>query len=230
MLEYKVTNNQRGAVIVQGDFAPGSVPVTIPDTNKKKKSFISLFLNKRDIERAIDFLNCISMNNHPIANEGLFISALAMFAKCFVNAEARNSLDKGRFKSFAPQFAESFDKYDAWRNKHFLHDENSMTEATAFLLVAPEGSESSLGGPPSVIWNSVQINYIEERKHLEMLPVLDGFSRFTGIFVSLGNFVIIKLRKGFYSRSLSIQRIAVHLNAGGYFGIEIYFCFFFLLS
>lgn len=169
MLEYKVTNNQRGAVIVQGDFAPGSLPVTIPDTNKKKKSFISLFLNKRDIERAIDFLNCISMNNHPIANEGLFISALAMFAKCFVNAEARNSLDKGRFKSFAPQFAESFDKYDAWRNKHFLHDENSMTEATAFLLVAPEGSESSLGGPPSVIWNSVQINYIEERKHLEML-------------------------------------------------------------
>lgn len=169
MLDYKVTIDSCGTVIVQGDFAPRSIPVAIPDTSKKKKPFISLFLNKRDIERAIDYLNCISTNNHPIANEGLFISALAMFAKCFANSEARNSLDKGGFKSFAPQFAESFDKYDAWRNKHFLHDENSMTEATAFLLVSPEGSESSFGGPPSVIWNSVQVNYIEERKHLEML-------------------------------------------------------------
>ena len=116
MLEYKVQIDPQNGVIVQGDFAPKSVAVNIPDTNKKKKQFISYFLNKKDIERGIDYLNCISLNNHPIANEGLFISALAMFAKCFVNSESRNGLDKDGFKKFSPQSTKLFDKYDEWRN------------------------------------------------------------------------------------------------------------------
>lgn len=169
MLEYKVQIDPQNGVIVQGDFAPESVAVNIPDTNKKKKQFISYFLNKKDIERGIDYLNCISLNNHPIANEGLFISALAMFAKCFVNSESRNGLDKDGFKKFSPQSTTLFDKYDAWRNKHFLHDENSMTEAISFLLISPEGSKDIFGGPPSVVWNSVQIDYVQEGRQLEHL-------------------------------------------------------------
>lgn len=169
MLEYKVQIDPQNGVIVQGDFAPESVAVNIPDTNKKKKQFISYFLNKKDIERGIDYLNCISLNNHPIANEGLFISALAMFSKCFVNSESRNGLDKDGFKKFSPQSTTLFDKYDAWRNKHFLHDENSMTEAISFLLISPEGSKDIFGGPPSVVWNSVQIDYVQEGRQLEHL-------------------------------------------------------------
>lgn len=169
MLEYKVQIDPQNGVIVQGKFAPESVAVNIPDTNKKKKQFISYFLNKKDIERGIDYLNCISLNNHPIANEGLFISALAMFAKCFVNSELRNGLDKDGFKKFSPQSTTLFDKYDAWRNKHFLHDENSMTEAISFLLISPEGSKDIFGGPPSVVWNSVQIDYVQEGRQLEHL-------------------------------------------------------------
>lgn len=46
MLEYKVQIDPQNGVIVQGDFAPESVAVNIPDTNKKKKQFISYFLNK----------------------------------------------------------------------------------------------------------------------------------------------------------------------------------------
>ena len=169
MIDYSMQIDSQNGVVIQGDFIPGSIAVNIPDSNKKKRHFISLFLNKKDIERGIDYLNCISLNNHPIANEGLFISALAMFAKCFVSSESRTGLDKDGFKKFSPQSVKLFDQYDAWRNKHFLHDENSMTEAIAFLLVSPEGSESVFGGPPSVVWNSVQINYIQESRQLENL-------------------------------------------------------------
>ena len=169
MTEYKVQIDPQNGAVIQGDFVPGSKAVNIPDTDKKKKPFISLFLNKRDIERGIDYLNCVSLNNHQIANEGLFISALAMFAKCFVSSESRTGLDKGGFKKYSPQFAELFEQYDAWRNKHFLHDENSMTEAIAFLLISPEGNENIFGGPPSVVWNSVQVNYIQESRQLEKL-------------------------------------------------------------
>lgn len=169
MLEYKVRIDPQNGVVIYGDFIPGSIAVNIPDVDKKKRQYISLFLIKKDIECGIDYLRCISLNNHPIANEGLFISALAMFAKCFVESGSRGCLDKAGFKKFSPESATLFDKYDAWRNKHFLHDENRMTEAISFLLISPEGSESVLGGPPSVVWNSVQVDYIQESRQLECL-------------------------------------------------------------
>ena len=94
---------------------------------------------------------------------------IALSAKCFVTSESRIGLDKQGFKKYSPQSKPIFDRYDAWRNKHFLHDENSMTEAIAFLLVSPAGSENVFGGSPSVVWNSVQVNYLQEGKQLESL-------------------------------------------------------------
>lgn len=170
MIEYKVQiDPQNGAVVIQGDFAPGSIAVNIPDANDKKKKYISYFLNKADIERGIGYLNCISLNNRQIVNESLFISGLAMFAKCFAKSKSRNELDKKEFKSFSTQSTELFDKYYTWRNKHFLHDENSMTEAISFLLILPEGNDDIFGGPPSVVWNSVPIDYIQEGIQLKCL-------------------------------------------------------------
>lgn len=130
MIEYKVlADDPQKGLVVQGNFAPGSIPVNIPHSNPKRKQYISLFLNLRDIEAGIDYLQCISPNNHLRINEGLFISALALSAKCFVTSESRIGLDKQGFKKYSPQSKPIFDRYDAWRNKHFLHDENSMTEA-----------------------------------------------------------------------------------------------------
>lgn len=170
MIEYKVlADDPQKGLVVQGNFAPGSIPVNIPHSNPKRKQYISLFLNLRDIEAGIDYLQCISPNNHLRINEGLFISALALSAKCFVTSESRIGLDKQGFKKYSPQSKPIFDRYDAWRNKHFLHDENSMTEAIAFLLVSPAGSENVFGGSPSVVWNSVQVNYLQEGKQLESL-------------------------------------------------------------
>ena len=93
MIEYKVlADDPQKGLVVQGNFAPGSIPVNIPHSNPKRKQYISLFLNLRDIEAGIDYLQCISPNNHLRINEGLFISALALSAKCFVTSESRLSL------------------------------------------------------------------------------------------------------------------------------------------
>lgn len=78
MIEYKVlADDPQKGLVVQGNFAPGSIPVNIPHSNPKRKQYISLFLNLRDIEAGIDYLQCISPNNHLRINEGLFISALS---------------------------------------------------------------------------------------------------------------------------------------------------------
>ena len=50
-----------------------------------------------------------------------------------------------------------------------MHDENQMTAATAFLIIAPESSESTWGGAPSVVWNTVQVNYVFHSRRLEEL-------------------------------------------------------------
>ncbi len=169
MIEYKVQIDPQNNIIIQGDFAPGSIAVNIPDTNKKKKQFVSLFLNKKDIEHGIEYLRCISNVNPHYVNEGLFIAGLSMFAKCFVATTVRTALDKEGFKIFSHSVSDLFTRYDEWRNKHFMHDENRMTEAMAFLLISPEDDENIFGGPPSVVWNSVQIDYIQEGRQLEFL-------------------------------------------------------------
>ena len=144
MIEYKVQIDPQNNIIIQGDFAPGSIAVNIPDTNKKKKQFVSLFLNKKDIEHGIEYLKCISNDNPHYVNEGLFIAGLSMFAKCFVATTVRTALDKEGFKIFSHSVSDLFTR-------------------------SPEDDENIFGGPPSVVWNSVQIDYIQEGRQLEFL-------------------------------------------------------------
>lgn len=162
MQEYQIFEDpQNHQFIIEGNIVPGSIAVELPD-GKLKNQFVSYFLHKADIEAGIDFLNCISLNNHVRANEGLFTAALSMLIKCFQSAESRVMIDENAFKRYAPNAADDFDKYKAWRNKHFIHDENSMIETTAFLLVAPESHIELFGGLPSVVWHKAPINYIAE--------------------------------------------------------------------
>lgn len=177
MIEYKVlADDPQKGLVVQGNFVPGSIPVNIPHDNPKRNPYISLFFNLRDIEAGIDYLQCISLNNHPRINEGLFISALALFAKCFGNSKARISLKRAAFKKRFPQFAKLFDEYISWRNRHFIHDDGLMTSAAAFLLVSPNEYSDVFGGPPSVVWRTKPINYIEESRQSEnLLQVVWGY-------------------------------------------------------
>ena len=174
MINYKVIRDDVNKYFkIEGDFIPGSKAVKIPaDTDKSKNlhhQYISFFLSKSDIDAGIDYLNCISLNNHPRANEGLFIGALSRYYKCFQHSNARVALDKVAFKRFSPQCATEFERFENWRNKHYIHDENGMIQACAFLLVAPNDYPSKFGGPPSVVWNSVSVDYIYESKNLQSL-------------------------------------------------------------
>lgn len=162
--------------IVEGDVVPGSVAVNIPKDDENRFEFISLFLHKKDIDFCVKYINCISLDKNAYVNQALFIVALSGLMKCFQYSAACQKLDVDDFKSNYPQIENTFDKYKSWRNKHYLHDENRMTEATAFLFVAPENSAQVLGGLPSVIWNSVNIDYIEETQKLrEVLKAVDQY-------------------------------------------------------
>lgn len=174
MIDYKVSRDEANErFIIEGNILPGSKAVKIPvDTKKRERlqhQFISFFLNKADIEAGIDYLNRISLNNHIRTNEGLFIGALSRYFKCFQSSDARVALDEDALKRFSPQSSADFVRFKNWRNKHYIHDENGMIQTCAFLLIAPRNHSSKFGGPPSVVWNTVPIDYIREGQLLQSL-------------------------------------------------------------
>ena len=171
MIDYRISFDQinNRFVIESEDIIEGSIAVNIPDSDKRKKQFISLFLHKADIEEGLDFLHCISMDKHIQVNQALFISALTSMMKCFQSTLVCNVLSEDRFAKAYPTESKELERFKSWRNKHFIHDENSMREAIAFLLVSPESHENPLGGFPSVIWNRTPIDFLNEGRQLEVL-------------------------------------------------------------
>lgn len=168
MIEYKVTNDGEGNFVIRGNFAVGSIPVNIPEEDPCRLKYISFFIHKTNIEFGIDCLHCISLDKHPTVNKALFLSALASIIKCFQKSNKYILLSESKFKKTVSEHIYSeYKRFKNWRNKHYLHEENNMTEATAFLLVAPEGSNMTLGGLPSVVWNTAKVNFIAESKKLE---------------------------------------------------------------
>lgn len=171
MIDYRISfdpNNNR-FVIESEDIIEGSIAVNIPDSDKRKKQFISLFLHKADVEEGLDFLHCLSLDKHVQVNQALFISALTNMMKCFQSTPVCNVLSEERFTKAYPIESKELERFKSWRNKHFIHDENSMREAIAFLFVSPEGHENPLGGFPSVIWNRTPIDFLSEGRQLEVL-------------------------------------------------------------
>ena len=179
MIDYKISfdSDSNRVVIESKDIIAGSVPVNIPDSDKRKKQFISLFLHKADIEEGLDFLHCISIDKHIRVNQALFISALSNMMKCFQSTPVCNMLSEERFTKAYPIESKELERFKSWRNKHFIHDENSMRQAIAFLFVSPEGHDNPLGGLPSVIWNRTPIDFFSEGRQLEVL--MQALWRFT---------------------------------------------------
>ncbi|MBR5572257.1 MAG: hypothetical protein IKV99_06425 [Oscillospiraceae bacterium] len=185
MTDYRITFDPaaNGFVFESETIVKGSIAVNIPADDKRKRQFISLYLHKADLEEGISFLLCISADKCVQVNQALFMAALSNMMKCFQATSEVSELAEKKFRKAFPLAAEELEQFKNWRNKHFVHDENSMREATAFLWVAPEGCENSLGGLPSVFWNRAPIDFIEEGRRLEVLMkvllnfVLDEFDK-----------------------------------------------------
>lgn len=171
MREYNVSFDGKNNrfILESEDIVEGSVAVNIPDSDKRKKHFISLFLHKADVEEGIDFLHYISADKPIQINQALFMASLTSMMKCFQTSSACSMISEDRFIKDFPLETIEFYKYKEWRNKHFIHDENSMRQAIAFLFVSPEEAEETLGGLPSVIWNRVPIDFLLEGRRLEIL-------------------------------------------------------------
>lgn len=158
MIDYDVyLDKDNDSFIIRGPFGLGTIPITIPNDNPLKKQFIDLFLHKADIERGIDFLQCISIDKDVTINEGLFIAGLNNCMKCFKYSKSRSHLDKLQIFQDA-QLYQEFISFETMRDKHFDHDESGMLQAVAFLLVNRD-SEEFFAGPPSVVWNRAMLNY-----------------------------------------------------------------------
>ncbi len=178
MTTYRVKKTTEGTMLVDGNnIVPNSTAVNIPDDDKLKSQYVSLYLHIKDIEEALDYVFCISADKSPIVNRSLFISALVCMVKCFQHSGACSALSESSFKRQYPEQYETYRELKDWRNKHFVHDENRMREANAFLIIAPEGHEDIFGGPPSVIWERVEVNYLQEGRRLE--NVLQAMWSFT---------------------------------------------------
>lgn len=187
MIPYKVTiDKEIGAFIIQGDFNPDAAPVSIPLDDPDRQQFIDYFLHKADIDDAFSVLQCISPDNTETINRGLFIAGLNSGMKVFKKSAARSGvtrIDREAFLEQFPQAAEDLKFFESLRDKHYIHDENSMIQATAFLLLNPEGHPEKFGGPPSVVFNFQHLNYCAEAQHLQQF------------LCSVGNYIVRQIDK-----------------------------------
>lgn len=171
MIPYDVTMDETNhCFIVRGDFNPNAIPVKIPDENLDKQSFVDYFLYKVDVDNAFSYLRCISADKDSRVNEALFIAGLNSGMKCFKPSNARTGIrkiDKTEFLVAYPNSSDNLIYYESVRDKHFIHDENEMTRHTAFLLLNPAGSPEKFGGPPSVVYNVVKLDYYTEAQRLQ---------------------------------------------------------------
>ena len=137
-----------------------SIPLEIPNSIPQKKWFVDLFLHKADIDRSIEFINCISQvpDKNSTINEGLFIAALNNCMKCFKYSKARTKLNKNIVFAHDKQLYSLFCGYENMRDKHLTHDENGMLQPVAFLLVN-KNQRHIMAGPASVIWNRIKLDY-----------------------------------------------------------------------
>jgi hypothetical protein len=171
MILYDVTIDELNhCFIIKGNFNPSAIPIKIPDEQPDKQSFIDYFLYKADIDNAFSYLQCISADKNFCINEALFLAGLSSSMKCFKESKARKGIrkiDRNKFITAYPNSSGDLEFFESMRDKHFIHDENEMTQPTAFLLLNPIGSPEKFGGPPSVIYNSVKLDYYTESQRLQ---------------------------------------------------------------
>lgn len=182
MIPYDVTIDEANhCFIVKGDFNPNAIPVKIPDAQLDKQSLVDYFLYKADVDNAFSYLRCISADKDFLLNEALFVAGLNSGMKCFKASNARTGIrkiDKREFLKVYPDSSDDLVYYESVRDKHFIHDENEMTQPTAFLLLNPVGSKEKFGGPPSVVYNVTRLDYYVESQRLQ------------NFLCSVGNYIV----------------------------------------
>ena len=169
MINYDVKiDKENNRFVINGPIGENSIPIEIPKDNPLRAVFIDLFLHKADIERGIDFLQCISNDKNITVNEGLFIAGLNNCMKCFKYSNARNKLVKQEVFAQSEEMLKKFLEFEQMRDKHYDHDENGMLQAVSFLLINEDGGQV-FSGPPSVVWNRVQLNYYLAGQNLQQI-------------------------------------------------------------
>ena len=171
MIDYQVTMTDEGFVI-QGNFPSNLTPIALPANYIHKKRFLSYFLHKNDVERAVSYLECISNDKHHFVNEGLFVAALTIFIKCF-GTGVRERVSDDIYDT--PDTKDSYNQFKDVRDKHFVHDVNGMTQTTDFMLVNLDEANPHIHNA-SVIYNIATFNYrYEANKLIHLMQILHNY-------------------------------------------------------
>ena len=153
-----------------GGVIPGSKAVNIPFDDPNKKPFVSLYLQKQDLERGIEMLNQVSENLPPILVESLYVSALTIAFRGFSDTRNLYKLDEEKFKAEYPALASSFDEFKARRERLAFGDGDRVYfGAQAYLWVAPENCTARIGGPPGADVQPDKTDYLAECRKLHPL-------------------------------------------------------------
>ena len=100
-------------------------------TGPKARQLAALALHRSDLELALNILE--SINSFPpdmrAVRQGLWVSAIVQYFKCFGHSKARIKLEPNKIFKGDPQGVEVHYFNKAIRDKHITHDENAMMQS-----------------------------------------------------------------------------------------------------
>lgn len=150
---------------------PDAVKVLALDDVKSKR-LADLVLNKHDLEFSIECLNLINKKAEPtdVTQRSLWVSAIAYFFKCFQWSAARSKLDANIIFADDPQGLEIFKHYKDLRDKHYLHDENALSQCLPGAVLNKRGVEYKIAKIVSTLMTGI-ISVEEEHNNMLLLSM-----------------------------------------------------------
>lgn len=128
------------------DYAGAARVVVVPGQTAQRIADLSLHM--RDLQQVLEWgaaLGRVSPDFDPgpefTIRRGIWYSMVVTFCRSFAGSKGRGGLDpKVVFKGDDTLLA-SFWYFDALRNKNFVHDENTMSQAFTLAVLNPRGQE-----------------------------------------------------------------------------------------
>lgn len=139
--------------------------------SKLSEQISSYALHKYDLNICLELLININQvdSNHAQLREALYHFAIVTFAKCFRQSKSRIQLnEKTVYKAEPKEALEAFGYFLDLRNKHIVHDENSLSQCIPGAVLNKRESDQKIA--KVVCFNAVGLTLSQENySNLHML-------------------------------------------------------------
>lgn len=90
--------------------------------------------------------------------EGLWISAITRYFKCFTSSESRSQLSAGKVLKTHTNANLVFEYFNDLRNKHIIHDENPFTQAFTGVVINDLAAQHKVADIISLAFNAFTVD------------------------------------------------------------------------